>query len=229
MSGAFDKNLFRINNKNENTAEISIYTDIGLSFWDDSLSAKQFNEELKKISDKVTQIDVRLNSPGGDVFDGITMFNRLKQHKANVTVYVDGLAASIASVIAMAGNKIIMGEGALMMIHKPWTYTAGDSSALEEVIDRLNDVEEQIIGIYQRRTKVDRAEIRKMIAETTWMDSTQAVELGFADESMAQEIKIAASAMIDRATWITKRPKMLTQNDVLKMEIDNFLKGKTTR
>lgn len=224
MSKEFNKNLFKINNKKDNSVEISIYTDIGVSYWSDSLSAKQFNEELKKIDDKVGQIDVRLNSPGGDVFDGITIFNRLKQHKANVTVYVDGLAASIASVIAMAGNKIIMSEGSQMMIHKPWTYTAGNSFILEDVIDRLNDVEEQIIGIYQRRTGLDRAEIKKMVSEETWIDAEKAVELGFADEARALDVKIAASAMMERAMWINKAPKMLTQNDILRMEVEELLK-----
>ena len=127
---------FEIKAKSQTVAEIVVYGVIGQDFWGDGISAKSFSDQLNNLPKTVNQIDVRLNSGGGDVFDGVSIYNRLKQHKAKVTVYIDGLAASIASVIALAGDEVVMGEGALMMIHKPWTWAMGDSAALEEVIDR---------------------------------------------------------------------------------------------
>lgn len=217
------ENSFKIENKTATRAEITIYGSIGEDFWGDSISAKSFNEKLGEIASSVNQIDVRLNSGGGDVFDGIVIYNRLKQHKAKVTVYIDGLAASIASVIALAGDEVIIGEGALMMIHKPWTWAAGNSADLEETIDRLNDVEEQILGIYQRNTNLDRAELRKMVAEETWLDATQALENGFATKKMDDDESIDMAASLDKAFWINKKPVLQNYKESVNNKVTDFL------
>jgi ATP-dependent protease ClpP protease subunit len=210
-----------IENKSTKKAEISIYGVIGASFWEEGITAKSFNEELKKLDSNVEEITLRINSPGGDVFDGITIMNRLKQHKASITVYIDGLAASIASIIAMSGDKVIMGEGALMMIHKPMTMGYGNSSDFEELIKRLDDVEEQLLSIYQRKTKMDRSELRNMLAKATWMDADEALSMGFVDEKMAkdEELNIAAC---DNAFWLKDMPKIKSKNDFIKGKINNL-------
>lgn len=196
---------FKIEAKTATTAEIVIYEQIGESFWDDGVSAKSFSEELKNLGPSIKQIDLRLNSPGGDVFDGITIYNRLKQHSANVTVYVDGLAASIASIIALAGDEIIMGEGALYMVHLPWTMSMGNRNDLDNTVQRLMDIEEQMLSIYAKRSGLDRVEIRKMLEEETWLDSDQTVEMGFADKKSEEVVAIAASSM--EKSWMNKSPK----------------------
>ena len=196
---------FKIAAKSATKAEIVIYTAIGESFWGDALSAKQFDAELKKLDSTVNEITVRINSPGGDVFDGVTIYNRLKQHKAKVIVHIDGLAASIASIIALAGDEIVMGEGALFMIHLPWTYTAGNRMELDNTVNRLMDVEEQLISIYAKKTGLGRSEIKAMLEAETWMDSDQAIEKGFVDKTSADSLPIAASAMDSK--WINRKPK----------------------
>lgn len=216
----------RIEAKENNKAEIVIYAPIGASFWEESITAKQFHDELKKIPDTVKEISVRINSPGGDVFDGITIYNLLKQKKGRKICYIDGVAASIASIIAMAGDEIIMSEGAQFMVHKPWTMTMGNSEDLEKTIQRLDDIEEQMISIYRNKTKLERAEIRDMLRSETWMDSDVAVSKGFATKKIDDGIKVAAS--LEKANWIKHKPvfenkKFKSEVENLKSEVENFL------
>lgn len=196
---------FEIRAKSATTAEIVIYSPIGQSFWEDALSAKQFSEELKKVDASVTEIIVRINSPGGDVFDGIAIYNRLKQHKAKKTVYIDGLAASIASIIALAGDEIIIGEGALFMVHLPWTFAYGNRNDLDNVVQRLMDIEEQMVGIYARKSGLDRAEIKALLEAETWMGADEAIEKGFVNSKMEDSVPIAASVM--ESKWFLRKPK----------------------
>jgi ATP-dependent protease ClpP protease subunit len=132
------KTWFKIENKGA-VAEVWIYEQIGEDFWSGGgTTAKSFQAELAKI--KAGQIDLHINCPGGEVFDGITIYNLIKQHPANVTTYIDGLAASIASLIALAGNQVKMADNALFMIHNPWGMTAGDSKEMRRMADRLDKV-----------------------------------------------------------------------------------------
>lgn len=219
------KDGFRIENKTQTTAEIIIYADIGDSWWGDSVTAKSFSDELKELPDTVNQIDVRINSPGGDVFQGVSIYNRLKQHKANITVYIDGLAASIASIIALAGDEVVMGEGSLFMIHRPLTMAFGNASDLEETINRLDDVEEQLVNIYRRKTGLDRSEIKTMLAAETWLDADQALEYGFVDKKMAEDEAIDIAASLKRAKWINKMPDIKTKDDFVKKQVNNLKKN----
>lgn len=197
----------RITNKSATEAEIIIYAGIGNDWWGDGsmISAKNFSDELKKIDASVTNINVRINSPGGDVFDGVAIYNRLKQHKAKKTVYIDGLAASIASIIALAGDEIIMGEGALYMVHLPWTWAAGNRTDLDNTINRLTDVEEQMLGIYAKKSGMDRAEIRALLEAETWMGADEAIEKGFVTSKVSDTVPIAARAI--ESPWIAKSPR----------------------
>jgi ATP-dependent protease ClpP protease subunit len=194
---------FTVRNKSNGKAEVIIYGSIGASWFEEGITAKAVSDELKKLDDSVKDITVRINSLGGDVFEGITIYNRLKQHKAKVTVFVDGIAASIASIIALSGDEVIMSEGSLLMIHLPWTYTAGNRKDLEDTIDRLADVEQQLLAIYSKKTKLDRIELKSMLEKETWMDASQAIDLGFADKTDSQAIPIAASAL-KNAVWLRK-------------------------
>lgn len=223
-----DRKGFSINLKErQKEAEIVIYSAIGESFWEDTISAQSFHQEIKSLPDSVETINLRINSPGGDVFDGITIYNRLKQHKAKVVAYVDGMAASIASVIMLAADEIYIGEGAQVMIHKPWTMAVGDARDLEETIDRLDDVEEQILGIYLRNTKekTTRSELRAMMAKTTWMDADESIEFGFATGKIesGEAVKIAA-CNDQNLPWMGTAPKDVVNKTYVKKQIGNFKK-----
>lgn len=197
---------FEIKAKSATKAEIILYASIGDSWFGDSITAKKFSDELKALESTVNEITVRINSPGGDVFDGITIYNRLKQHKAKIIVRIDGLAASIASIIALAGDEVIIGEGALFMIHLPWTFAMGNRKDLESTVDRLTDVEEQLVSIYQKKTGLERSEIKAMLEAETWLDADQAIEKGFVDRKEDESVPLAAS-IFENSKWINKAPK----------------------
>lgn len=190
-SGATTENKtqswFYMKARQENQAEISIYDEIG--GW--GVSAQQFAKELKALGDNLKQIDVHIHSPGGSVFDGIAIFNLLKNHPANKTVYIDGLAASMASVIAMVGNKVIMPENAMMMIHKPWGIQGGDADDMRKYADLLDKLEATLIPAYADKTGKTEEELAQMLAVETWMNGKEAVEQGFADE-LAVPVKAMA-------------------------------------
>lgn len=211
----------KIFNKSATEAEIIIYAGIGQSWWgDDSLiSAKQFSDELKNIPDTVNTINVRINSPGGDVFDGIAIYNRLKQMKQKKVVHIDGLAASIASIIALAGDEVIIGEGALFMIHLPWTMAMGNRMDLDNTVNRLMDVEEQMLGIYAKNSNLSKSEIRSMLEAETWLGADEAIDYGFVNAKADDTVAIAASAINSR--WIAKKPgKYFSQAEATKVKMD---------
>lgn len=168
----------------EKVAEILIYDVIGKDFWGDGVTAARVKQDLDALGD-VSDINVRINSPGGNVFDGIAIFNLLKQHKAQVHVQIDGFALSAASLIAMAGDLITMGEGAMMMIHNPWTLAIGDANAMRKTADVLEKITGQFVDIYAARSDTKAEEIRTFMDSETWFTAAEAVEHGFADEQTA--------------------------------------------
>ena len=158
-------------------AEISIYEEIG-GF---GITAKQFAEDLKALGD-VSHIDLRIHSPGGDVFEGIAIYNLLRNHPAEITVYIDGVAASMASVVAMAGDRVVMPENAMMMIHKPWGISGGNAGDMRDYADLLDKVETVLVPAYARKTGKSAQEITAMLEDETWMDGKECLKHGFADE-----------------------------------------------
>ena len=173
-------------------AEIWIYEQIGEDFWSgEGITAKGFQKDLAAI--KASQIDLHINSPGGEVFSGIAIYNLLKSHPANVTVYIDGLAASIASVIAMAGNEIYMAENALMMIHNPWGMAFGDAEEMRKTADVLDKVCDSICLTYMDKTKKKKEEIMPMMSAETWMSANEAMDHGFIDD-VTESMDLAACA-----------------------------------
>ena len=154
------------------------------TWWGDEVTPQLFRDELKKItSNKLT---VQINSPGGDVWAGVSIYDALKDLDAEVTVKVSGLAASIASVIAMAGDKIIMTPGSTMMIHRASMIAMGNTDDMQKAIEMLKTVEEGIENIYVDRTGQTKEAVKDMMEAETWMSAEKAVELGFADEVLTQ-------------------------------------------
>ena len=171
--------------------EILIYTDIGGGGWfSEGLTAKQFANDLKAMG-KLDTLQVRINSAGGDVFDGLAIYNTLRRHEARKEVSIDGMALSIASVIAMAGDKISMAENAMMMIHDPWSIAMGTATDFREQADLLDQIKENTIVTYMRKAKGSEQHVRDMMSAETWFRAADAVEEGFADE-MTPDLAIAA-------------------------------------
>lgn len=168
------------------------------SWYDDEVSPKMFREELQQHSGDIT---VRINSPGGDVSAGVSIYNMLNEHSGNVTVKVDGIAASIASLIAMAGDKIIMLPGSMMMVHLPWTIAAGNSDDMAQVVEMLEKTGESMIPIYAARTGLSEERVEELLKAETWLTAQDAVDLGFADEAVEAKTSLAdAMAKISEAT-----------------------------
>lgn len=168
---------FRMKASGEKSADIYIFDEIG--YW--GVTAKQFASDLRSLGD-VTHINLHIHSPGGDVFDGIAIYNLLSGHPASKTVYIDGLAASMASVIAMVGNPIIMPENAMMMIHKPWGVSWGDANEIREYADLLDKVETVLIPAYAKKTGKTEEELAAMLSDETWLTGRECLEHGFADQ-----------------------------------------------
>ena len=132
-------------------------------------------------------ITVWINSPGGDCVAAAQIYNMLMDYKGNVTVKIDGIAASAASVIAMAGNKVLMSPVSMLMIHNPMTIAMGDSAEMQKAIEMLSEVKESIMNTYEIKTGMSRAKISHLMDAETWMNANKAVELGFADGILARE------------------------------------------
>lgn len=149
------------------------------SWFDDDITPRQFKDELYSSDGNVT---VMLNSPGGDVFAASQIYTMLKEYPGQVTIKIEGLAASAASVIAMAANEIYMSPVAMMMIHNPATVVFGEVSDLQSGIAMLSEVKESIINAYEQKTGLSRAKISHMMDAESWFNAWKAVELGFADK-----------------------------------------------
>lgn len=161
--------------KAPNRAEVVIYDEVGT--W--GVSSKDFIDTLKSIGEPAV-IDVRLNSGGGDVFDGLAIHNALRRHPARIDVWVDGLAASIASIIAMAGDTISIPENAYLMIHDPSAFVIGGAEEMDKMADTLRSIKQSLVNIYARRTGIGPDEIAALMSEESWMDGKTAVARGFA-------------------------------------------------
>ena len=149
------------------------------SWFDDDVTPELFREELNSGSGDIT---VWINSPGGDCVAAAQIYNMLMDYKGGVTVKIDGIAASAASVIAMAGTKVLMSPVSMMMIHNPATIAFGDHTEMEKAMAMLDEVKESIINSYEIKTGLSRAKLSHLMDAETWMDANKAVELGFADD-----------------------------------------------
>lgn len=154
------------------------------SWFDDEVSPKIFKDELNGGNGDIT---VWINSPGGDCVAAAQIYNMLRDYKGNVTVKVDGIAASAASVIAMAGDKVLMSPVSMLMIHNPMTVAYGSSDEMQKAIEMLSSVKDSIVNAYEIKTGLSRAKLSHLMDAETWMDANKAVELGFADDILKRD------------------------------------------
>lgn len=165
----------RVLNSSEDEAEVMLYDEIG--YW--GITAGAFKTELDAI--KANVINLRVNSPGGDVFDGLAMYNALREHPAKIITHIDGVAASIASVIALAGDEVQMAENAYLMIHNPWALVIGTATDLRKEADLLEKITGSLQMAYQAKSGMSAEDLQALMDEETWFTASEAKEAGFAD------------------------------------------------
>jgi ATP-dependent Clp endopeptidase proteolytic subunit ClpP len=190
------KNWFEFTNKGEKNADIWIYSEVGGY----DVNAQSFIKELQEVKDK--DINVHINSLGGDVFDGLAIYNALKNHAKQVTIKIEGIAASIASVIAMAGDKIEMAENSLFMIHNPFVMAGGDATELRKTASILDKIRDEIANIYTTKSSQDVDTLVGLMEVETWFNAIEANELGFAN-GITQPIKVENNYDISKFNNIT--------------------------
>jgi len=184
--------FWEFKNKSEGIGELSLYGEISsYTWWGDEITPSQFKKDLDALGD-ISTLNVYINSPGGDVFAGQAIHSMLKRHDAKVNVFVDGLAASIASVIAMAGDSITMPANAMMMIHKATTFGWGDSDFFMNLAEDLEKIEQTVVNTYISKTGQSEEKIKELMKAETWMTADEALELAFIDE-ITEEKQVAAS------------------------------------
>lgn len=175
------------------TGELIIYGAIySEQLFEDDITPKVIRDELKALGE-LDEIKVFINSPGGNAYAGNAIYNILKQHPAKVTVHIDGLAASAASVIAMAGDKVVIPQNGLIMVHRAWTIMLGNAEEMRKEADTLDRIDMSLVAAYQAKTGLEPGKIIELMTEETWMNADEAVELGFADET-AEPVDVAACA-----------------------------------
>lgn len=198
---------------NANEAEIFIYGDIVRYQWDEQdTTASSFQKDLKALGDDIEQINLHVNCPGGAVFEGIAIGNMMKQHKANVTAYVDALAASIASVIVASADKIIMPENSMLMIHNPWMGVRGNAKDLRKAADDLDKIAESSVITYLSKAgdKLTEERIKQIMDEETWLTAKEAQEIGLCDEVMGSN-QVAACISEELFQKYSNVPEILNQ------------------
>lgn len=171
---------------------LSIYDEIG--FW--GVQAKDFISELGKVTSKV--LNVEINSPGGDVFAGLAIYNALKGSGKEIVVKVMGVAASAASLVAMAGDKIVMPKNTFMMIHNPWSFAKGNADELRDTADTLDKIGGALLATYAAKTGMSEDDLKPLLAKDTWMTADEALASGFATE-VIEDVKAKASFDMGRA------------------------------
>lgn len=214
--------LNQIKQSASNTADIYIYGDIYDSWWsDESNSAICLKDKLLELGD-ISEINLHINSLGGDVFEGLAMFNLLKQHKASVKVYIDGIAASIASVIAMAGDTIYMPKNSMMMIHNCWTYECGNAKDLRKTADDLDKIMEASIESYLSKVKIDKEELMELLDAETWLTAQECFDKGFCNEILPISNDIEQSASKSIMDLVVEKRNLKMKLKQAEKEISNL-------
>lgn len=219
---------YRLSVKAESSthAVMELYGTVGGDWFGEGILAKDVISQLKELPASIKTLDLHLNSPGGSVFEGMAIYNRLKEYskKVKITAHVDALSASIASVIMLAANEIQMSDTGFVMIHKPWVMAAGNSDELEKTIGLLDDIENQMITLYAKKTKLSRIEIKDLLTKETWMDAAMALDLGFIDKKKEDEQKKKMAACISpNMGWLKNAPqKLVTQDAIAKKAVEEL-------
>lgn len=181
--------FYRMEKKADKSADVYLYDIIGDSW--DGTTAKQFAADLKAMG-TVETLNIFINSPGGSVFDGVAIYNTLIRHRAQKKVMIDGLAGSIASVVAMAGDTIEIAKNGMMMIHNPWAIMMGNAKDLRREADVLDQIGATILLTYVDRTNTKEAQLQEWMDAETWFSAEEAVAAGLADSISERELQVAA-------------------------------------
>ena len=203
------------------TAEIVIYDEIGAF----GIPAKAFLDELKALG-PVAELSVRINSPGGSVFDGVAIYNALKRYQAKVTVWIDGIAASIASMIAMAGDEVVMPENAMLVLHDPSGLVAGTAADMRATADALDKMAAAMVAAYRDKSGAGDAEIEALMATETWLSAEEAVELGLADRV---EAPVRMAAHFDLSQFRNAPPQLAAVAASVTAQEDEMSDSRKTR
>ncbi|PRX39515.1 ATP-dependent Clp protease protease subunit [Planifilum fimeticola] len=191
------KKFWEVQNVADNTGELYIYGEITPHKWDDTdTTAQSFKEDLEALGD-IKMLNVYINSPGGSVFQGQAIYSILKRQKAQVNIHIDGLAASIASVVAMAGDTIFMPKNAMMMVHNPWMLAIGNAQDLRKMADDLDKIRESIIEAYLSKagSRLSLEKISELMDNETWLTAQECADYGLCDEVV--EAKGIAASIAD--------------------------------
>ena len=210
---------YRIENATSKEATVYLYDEIG---WF-GIEAEKFVKDLNNIKAEV--IHLRVNSPGGAVFDGTTIYNAVKQHKSKIIAHVDGLAASIASVIIMGADEVQMAENAFIMIHEPWSMVMGNAEGLRQEADLLDKVRDTIAKTYMNKSGKDQDEINLMMNAETWLNAQEALEAKFIDTIYEEKLEKAEVTLFDLSVF-NKVPDQLQQSEAVPTarELEKVLK-----
>lgn len=211
---------YRMIARGKREAEVLIYEDVG--DWFGGVTAKDFYADLRALGDGVETLNVRINSMGGEVFEGLAIYRHLAEHSARKVVHVDGIAASIASIIAMAGNEIRVAEAGRVMIHDAAGMAWGTAATMRETADRLESITGSLTDIYVARTGAKRDDVRAWMEAETWFTAAEAVAAGFAT-GIAENIRVAACGFDPlKHKHIRKPPVGLAAAPILRPERDAF-------
>lgn len=211
--------------KENQTATINIYGDITSWAWfDDEISASILSKQLEALTD-VEQIDVFINSYGGEVAEGLAIYNALRRHKAKIRTVCDGFACSIASVIFMAGDERVMNEASLLMIHNAWTYASGNAAELRKQAEDLEKITQASVEAYKAHSSLSEEEIKALMDAETWILPNEAMEYGFATSVNKTETKNASQNAFKQLAEILTTHKNTKQNE---QKVDPKTKEKPT-
>tara|TARA_R110000744_G_scaffold231504_2_gene349685 strand:+ start:272 stop:910 length:639 start_codon:yes stop_codon:yes gene_type:complete len=188
---------YNIQNKADNSADVYIFNEIGTY----GITAQDFISDIKDLKD--TPINLHVNSIGGDVFDGMAIYNVIKRREARTTVYIEGIAASIATIIALGADEVIMAENSLFMIHNAWGGAMGEAKDMRKTADTLEKISSELTDIYMKKTGLSYEALAEMMDEETWLNAQEAYDYGFID-TISDSIKVAAKYDVSKFKNITQ-------------------------
>jgi ATP-dependent protease ClpP protease subunit/regulator of replication initiation timing len=188
---------YNIQNKASDVTDVYIFDEIGTY----GVTAQEFINDIKGLKD--TPINLRINSLGGDVFDGMAMYNVIKRREAKTTVYIEGIAASIATIIALGADEVVMAENSLFMIHNAWGGTMGEAKDMRKTAETLDKISSELTDIYRKKTGLSNDVLAEMMDEETWLNAQEAYDLRFVD-TISDSIKVAAKYDVSKFKNITQ-------------------------
>ena len=204
---------------NGKEADIYIFGDITSWEWFDSdVSSYTLSKEIQELGDDIETINVHINSYGGEVAEGLAIYNMLRNHKAKIRTYCDGFACSIASVIFMAGDERIMSNSSLLMVHNAWMYTAGNADQLRKDADDLDKINQASINAYMQHINITEDELKKLLDEETWILPSEALEMGFATAIVGEAATSKAAASARKTLFALVSMKQIKQPETALLE-----------